>query len=72
MVPVPPTLFINPRRDAEFVDLVTSEAALAANPEDLRARLSRRYPNVIVRQRSLEGERADVWYVYRDGHWVAE
>ena len=72
MALVPPTLFINPRRDAEFVDLVTTEAAAAASPEDLRARLSGRYPNVIVRQRSLEGERAEVWYVYRDGHWVAD
>lgn len=68
---MPATLFINPRRDAEFVDLVTSEAASAASPEDLRVRLSRRYPNVVVRLRSLEGERAEVWYVYRDGHWVA-
>jgi hypothetical protein len=72
MVLVPPTLFINPRLDAEFVDLVIAEAASAASPEDLRSRLSWRYPNVIVRQRSLEGERAEVWYVYRDGHWVAE
>ncbi len=69
---VQPTLFMNPRRDAEFLDRVTSEAASAASPEDLRTRLSQWYPNVTVRRRSLEGEQADVWYVYRDGHWVAE
>jgi hypothetical protein len=69
---VQPTLFINPRRDAEFVERVTSEAASATGPEDLRSRLSRWYPSVIVRRRSLEGERAEVWYVYRDGHWVVE
>jgi hypothetical protein len=69
---VPPTLFINPRLDAEFVDRVTSGASAAASPEDLRSRLSRWYPNVTVRRRALEGERAEVWYVYRDGHWVVE
>jgi hypothetical protein len=72
MAAVAPTLFINPRRDAEFVDRVTSEAASAASPDDLRSRLLGRYPNVVVRQRSLEGERGEVWYVYRDGHWVTE
>jgi hypothetical protein len=66
------SLFINPRGDVEFVDLVTSEAASAASPEDLRLRLATSYPKVAVRRRSLEGERADVLYVYRDGHWVAE
>ena len=69
---VPWTLFINPRGDVEFVDLVTTEAATAASPEELRSRLATRYPNVAVRRRLLEGERADVLYVYRDGHWVAE
>jgi hypothetical protein len=67
-----PTLFINPRTDAAFVELVTREMAAARNPEDLRSRLARSYPDVIVRRRALEGERAEVWYVYRDGHWVAE
>lgn len=69
---MPPTLFINPRRDAAFVEMVTIQSASATSPEELRSRLARHYPNVIVRQRSLEGERAQVWYVYRDGHWVAE
>ncbi len=69
---VPATLFINPRTDAEFADLVTLEAASAASPEELRSRLSRRYPDVIVRRRALEGERTELWYVYRDGRWVAE
>jgi hypothetical protein len=72
MTLVPWTLFINPRGDVEFVERVTSEAASAASPEDLRSRLAPRYPNVAVRRRSLEGERAEVWYVYRDGHWVAD
>jgi hypothetical protein len=70
--PVPWTLFINPRGDAEFVERVTSEAASATSPDDLRSRLAPNYPNVAVRLRSLAGERADVLYVYRDGHWVAD
>jgi hypothetical protein len=69
---VPPTLFINPRTDAAFVDLVEREAITATSPADLRARLSKSYPKVVIRQRALEGERADIWYVYRDGRWVAE
>jgi hypothetical protein len=69
---VPPTLFINPRTDAAFVELVEKEAATATSPAELRARLLRSYPEVIVRQRSLEGERAEIWYVYRNGRWVAE
>ena len=69
---MPWTLFINPRGDVEFVERVTSEAASAASPEELRLRLATSYPNVAVRRRSLEGERADVLYVYRDGHWVAD
>lgn len=72
MARVQAKLFINPRHDVEFVERVTSEAALATSPDDLRARLSTHYPNAIVRRRSLEGERAEIWYVYRDGHWVAE
>ena len=69
---VPPTLFINPRTDAAFVELVEMEAASAASPEVLRERLATRFPDVTVRQRALEGERAELWYVYRDGHWVAQ
>lgn len=69
---VRPTLFINPRSDAAFVDMVTTEAESAASPQELRARLGGRYPDVVVRQRALEGERGELWYVYRDGHWVAE
>ena len=69
---VRPTLFINPWSDAAFVDLVTRQAESAASPEELRSRLSGTYPDVVVRQRALEGERGELWYVYRDGHWVAK
>jgi hypothetical protein len=68
---VAPTLFINPRTDAEFVELVMVETAAAGSPDELRSRLSTTYPDVIVRERALEGESSVVWYVYRDGRWVA-
>jgi hypothetical protein len=69
---VPPTLFINPRADADFVSLVEQEAASATSPEELRSRLASSYPEVVVRRRALAGERAEIWYVYRNGRWVAE
>jgi hypothetical protein len=65
-------LFINPRTDAAFAELVEREAAAATSAEDLRVRLSASYPRILVRQRALEGERAEIWYVYRDGRWVAD
>lgn len=49
------------------------EAALMSghsSPHDLEAILRSRYPTAVVRPRELEGERAEVWYVYRDGHWI--
>jgi hypothetical protein len=39
-------------------------------PETLEAALRTRYPNALVRPRGLAGERTEVWYVYRDGHWI--
>ncbi len=29
------------------------------------------YPSVTVRPRNLSDEALVLWYVYRDGHWVA-
>jgi hypothetical protein len=66
-----PTLVLNPPEDRAFeafVSLVTAEAS--EGPEQLQARLRRRYPRAIVRRRDLVGERVQIWYVYRDGHWV--
>jgi len=63
------TLVINPRTDDEFVGLVSREAAAAESAAALQASLRQRYPRAVVRPRELEGERTEVWYVYRDGHW---
>jgi hypothetical protein len=63
---------INPRRDKAFVDMVEGDGLSARSPGDLEARLREEYPRAIVRPRQLEGERAEVWYVYREGMWVSE
>jgi len=63
---------INPRRDADFVARVEAEGPSARNPSALEAILRTDYPKAVVRPRQLEGERAEVWYVYREGYWVSE
>lgn len=66
-----PTLVTNPAGDVNFRD--AAEAALheGKSVADLQAILRRAYPRAVVRARELDGERPVVWYVYRDGHWVA-
>jgi hypothetical protein len=66
-----PTLVTNPADDAAFRD--EAEAALqeGQSTADLQDILRGSYPRVVVRARELAGERPVVWYVYRDGHWVA-
>ena len=34
-------------------------------------RLAVDYPAVTVHRRELSGEPLEVWYVYRDGHWLS-
>jgi hypothetical protein len=66
-----PTLVLNPAGDEEFrsaaVHLVESGFVEPALLQDC---LRGRWPRAIVRPRELAGERDQVWYVYRDGHWV--
>jgi hypothetical protein len=66
-----PTLVTNPADDVAFRD--AAEAALheGQSVADLQAILRLAYPGAMVRARDLAGERPVVWYVYRDGHWVA-
>ncbi|CAN5615854.1 hypothetical protein BH23CHL7_BH23CHL7_07930 [soil metagenome] len=63
---------VNPRRDADFVAMVESEGPHAASPAALERSLRATYTRAVVRLRQLEGERSEVWYVYREGMWVAE
>ena len=66
-----PIIVDNPSGDAEFRSMI--QAALRSGewrPDELEAYLRTRYPLAIVRPRELAGERTQVWYVYRDGHWI--
>lgn len=64
------TFVINPRSDAEFVARVEAEGPSCASAPALQSTLRDHYPKAVVRPRQLEGEREEVWYVYRDGTWI--
>jgi hypothetical protein len=66
-----PIIVANPPRDEVFSSLIErSLLAGSAEPHDLEDVLRTRYPQAVVRRRELAGESLDVWYVYRDGHWI--
>lgn len=67
-----PILVINPRRDAEFIAFAEGALVDESTPEGFQALLRVAYPRVTVRARALSAERLTVWYVYRDGLWVAD
>jgi hypothetical protein len=67
-----PTIIRNPANDSAFHEAI--EEVLASGLDDpvaAQERLRGRYPQVVVRPRDLEDEKVQVWYVYRDGRWVA-
>lgn len=65
-------LVVNPRDDVSFVALAERLVADGArSPDELQEQLRRKYPEVVVRARELDGEAFTIWYVYRDGHWVS-
>lgn len=66
-----PVLVINPRSDEGFVTHVYALANTTALPEALEELVRERYPRAVVRRRGLDGERREVWYVYREGHWIS-
>jgi hypothetical protein len=66
-----PTLVLNPLDDDEF--RTSAEHLIEsgiAEPAMLQDCLRQRWPRALVRPRELAGERTEIWYVYRDGHWV--
>lgn len=65
------TFVINPRNDDEFEALVREAGADSRSAEALQAILRHNYPRAVVRPRQLEGERDEIWYVYREGAWIA-
>ena len=66
-----PHLITNPADDVPFRDAVEAARREGQSPADLEAVLRSAYPRITVRARDLSGERSVVWYVYREGHWVA-
>jgi hypothetical protein len=67
----PPTVIANPHDDDRFRILIDRFLASGRRgPEELQATLRVRYPSAVVRPRALAGERFEVWYAYRDGHWI--
>jgi len=66
-----PTVVTNPADDVPFRDAAAGALQEGQTPDELQLLLRRDYPRAVVRARDLAGERAVVWYVYREGHWVA-
>lgn len=66
-----PSLMTNPADDARF--RAAADAALQDGQPvaEFQQLLRRDYPRAVVRARDLAGERRLLWYVYRDGRWVA-
>jgi hypothetical protein len=67
-----PVIVANPSDDDAF----TAHVAMLVDdgvetPEALQLQLRRRYPLAVVRPRDLSGEARRLWYVYREGRWVA-
>ena len=66
-----PTLVLNPPDDDAFRSMAEGLVHDGVDqPDALQAGLRRTYPHVLVRPRELAGEHAQIWYVYRDGHWI--
>ena len=66
-----PTLITNPAGDVAFGDHAEELVKGIQSVAEFQRVLRREYPRAVVRARDLAGERPIVWYVYRDGHWVA-
>ena len=66
-----PTLITNPAGDLAFRDRAEAALGQSRSADELQEVLRQRYPQAVVRPRELAGERPIVWYVYREGHWVA-
>jgi hypothetical protein len=66
-----PIIVANPPGDADFRALIDRSLVSGVEaPQNLESILRTRFPKAVVRPRELSNERFDVWYVYRDGHWI--
>jgi hypothetical protein len=66
-----PDLITNPADDVAFRDHAEAALIEGQSVAEFQEILRRDYPSAVVRARDLAGERSVVWYVYRDGRWVA-
>ena len=66
-----PHLITNPAHDDQFRRFAHTLREHQERPDELESALRERYPAAVVHERVLSGEPWLVWYVYRDGHWVA-
>jgi hypothetical protein len=66
-----PHLVVNPSGDRAFADAAEAALQESDSPAELQRVLRRGYARAVVRPRELEGETAVVWYIYRDGRWIA-
>jgi hypothetical protein len=66
-----PVLVTNPAGDVAFREYADAALREGQSVHELQQILRRDYPRTVVRARDLAGERQVVWYVYRDGHWIA-
>jgi len=66
-----PAIVANPGDDDEFASRAWHLIEAGADtPGRLESMLRSLYPWAVVRRRELSGEPIEIWYVYRDGHWV--
>ena len=66
-----PILVINPADDQAFEDFAMANLEPGISIASFQDALRTRYPRANVHRRELAAEQQVVWYVYRDGHWVA-
>lgn len=61
----------NPPGDLDFRRVIDRILLAGVDgPHDLEAALRTQYPKAVVRRRELAGESFEVWYAYREGHWI--
>jgi len=70
-LPDHPIVIANPADDERFRTTIDEIVEAGSRiPSDLEAMLRTTYPQAVVRRREIASETFEVWYVYRDGHWV--
>ena len=70
-MPRHPILVINPASDQAFEDFAMATLEPGIPIVSFQDALRTRDPRASVHRRELAAEQQVMWYVYRDGHWVA-